>query len=200
MPDQLPFSWTRDADEHRVVFEEAISVLEQHTREAAALLVERLHAGGTVFTFGNGGSAAQAAHFAAELVGRFQRSRRALPAVAIGVDGAALTCIGNDFGFDELFARSIAALAGPGDVCVGLTTSGRSANVARGLAEAARKRSTTIALTGKGGLDGAAVDHLLAVPSSSTARVQEIHLFLIHAWCACIDEALGSESAEYDPT
>lgn len=186
------FSLARHADNLCCVISESVAALERPARDVSALLIDRLRSGGKILVFGNGGSAAQAAHFAADLVGRFKEERRALPALALGLDGPSATCTGNDFGFEALFERPIAAFATENDVCVGLTTSGRSINVLRGLAAAKRTGAATIALTGSGGLGDIEIDHLLAVPSASTARVQEIHLLLIHAWCAHIDEALSA--------
>lgn len=147
--------------------------------------------GGKVLVFGNGGSAADAQHLACELVGRFLRVREALPAVALTADGVAATAIANDFGFDRVFARQIEALGRPGDVAIGISTSGASANVLAGL-ECARARGLrTIALTGGGGGPiGAAADVHVNVPHAITPRVQEVHRTLIHAVCDLIERQL----------
>lgn len=158
---------------------------------AAQALVDALRAGRKVLTFGNGGSATQASHLAGELIGRYLRTRRPLPAIALSADGGALTCIANDFGYGAVFERQVEALAQPGDVAVGLTTSGKSENVVRGLAAAKRRGAVTVALTGAAGLVGGTADHLIRVPSTLTAHIQEVHLMLLHAWCAAVDEALG---------
>jgi D-sedoheptulose 7-phosphate isomerase len=156
-------------------------------------LVECYGAGGRVYTFGNGGSAADSLHFAEELVARFRRERRALPAQSLAADPTTLTCIANDYEFEELFARQVRAFARPGDVAIGFTTSGRSANVVRGLAAAREQGATTVLF---GGGDGAPAsehaDHALVVPSSSTARVQEMHVLLLHLILDEVDEWAAS--------
>ncbi|HXH05938.1 MAG TPA: SIS domain-containing protein [Vicinamibacterales bacterium] len=145
--------------------------------------------GGKVLLFGNGGSAADAQHFAAELVGRFRRERPALAAVALTTDTSVLTAIGNDYGFERLFARQIEALGRPGDVALGISTSGRSANVLAGLETARARGLTTVALTGGdgGAIGRAAVIHI-NVPEESTPRVQEAHRTLLHAMAEMLDE------------
>lgn len=154
-------------------------------------------AGRKIICFGNGGSATQASHLAGELIGRFKETRRPYAALALGSDAGTVTCIANDFGYSALFERQIEGLAEPGDVAVGLTTSGTSENVVRGIRKARERGAVTIALTGARGLTGAAADHVLAVPSDVTAHVQEVHLMLIHAWCAEIDAVvLGRRSPE----
>ncbi|MGZ4354995.1 MAG: D-sedoheptulose-7-phosphate isomerase [Gaiellaceae bacterium] len=158
----------------------------------AQRLVELYRGGGRLYTFGNGGSSADAQHFAEELVGRFRRERRPLPAQSLSSDAAALTCIANDFAFEDVFARQVEAFARPGDVVVGFSTSGRSPNVVRGLAAARAAGATTVLFAGG---DGAPArdhaDHALVVASASTARVQEMHVLLLHmlldrvdAWAA----------------
>jgi D-sedoheptulose 7-phosphate isomerase len=159
--------------------------------EVARVTVEALRAGRKVIAFGNGGSAAQASHMVGELMGRFSATRRPFPAVALSSDPGTVTCISNDFGYDALFERQAQALARPGDVAFGFTTSGRSENVRRGLAAARARGATTVAVTGAAGLVGGSADHVIAVPSDVTAHVQEVHLMLLHVWCMYIDEALG---------
>jgi D-sedoheptulose 7-phosphate isomerase len=147
----------------------------------AKAIVETYRGNGCVYSFGNGGSAADAQHLAGELIGRFKRERRPLPAVALSVDPSVMTCIANDYGFDDVFARQVEALAGPDDVVVAYTTSGSSANVVAGLAAARGRGATTVLFTGGAQSDAAAhADHVLAVPSTSTARIQELHLLLMH--------------------
>jgi D-sedoheptulose 7-phosphate isomerase len=149
--------------------------------ELARLMIETYESGRRVYTFGNGGSAADAQHFAAELVGRYRRERAPLPASALSVDPSVVTCIANDYAFDELFARQVQALARRGDVVIGFTTSGRSPNVVRGLAAAREAGARTVLFSGDGGGDAAAqADHALLVPSTTTARIQELHLLLVH--------------------
>lgn len=161
---------------------------------AAAAVTTALRQGGTVLVFGNGGSAADAQHLAAELVGRFQRERRGYAAVALTADPSVLTSIANDYGYDRVFARQVEALGRSGDVAIAITTSGRSPNVVRAL-EAARARSlTTVALTGRdGGEAGRVADVHVNVPSDSTPRVQEVHRTLLHVVCDLVEGDLSAE-------
>lgn len=155
-------------------------------------LVQCYERGGRVYTFGNGGSAADSLHLAEELVARFRRERRPLPAQSLAADPTALTCIGNDFEFADVFARQVSAFARDGDVVVAFSTSGRSENVVRGLVAAREAGATTVLFGGgDGGPAAAHADHALLVPSESTARVQEMHVLLLHlvleevdAWAA----------------
>ena len=149
--------------------------------EVARRMIAAYEAGGRVYTFGNGGSAADSLHFAEELVARFQRERRPLAAQSLAADPTVLTCIANDYEFDELFARQVRAFARAGDVVIGFTTSGRSPNVVRGLAAAREAGATTVLFGGGGGAPASEhADHALIVPSDSTARVQEMHVLLLH--------------------
>jgi phosphoheptose isomerase len=150
-----------------------------------------LAAGGKVLACGNGGSAADAQHFAAELVGRFTKERRALPAVALTTDSSVLTSIGNDYGFERVFSRQVEALGRPGDVLAAISTSGRSANVLAAVSAAKAQRITTVALTGgDGGPIGRAADLHLNVPSPSAARAQEVHRTLLHVICELVEATL----------
>jgi D-sedoheptulose 7-phosphate isomerase len=124
---------------------------------------------------------------AGELIGRFKETRRPYAALALGADVGSVTCIANDFGYGALFERQVEGLAATGDVLIGLTTSGKSENVVRGLAMGKTRGTITIAMTGERGLIGADADHVLAVPSAVTAHIQEVHLMLLHAWCEEID-------------
>ena len=156
--------------------------------EAAAAIRAAQAAGGKLLIFGNGGSAADAQHMAAELVSRFQRDRAALAAIALTTDTSILSAIGNDYSFDRVFVRQIEALGKAGDVALGISTSGGSTNVVAGLEAARRLGLRTIALTGRdGGAVGRAADLHLNVPDDSTARVQEVHRTLIHALCELIE-------------
>lgn len=158
---------------------------------AGGLLVGALGDGRRVLAFGNGGSAADAQHFVAELVGRFERTRRGWPAVALTVDASVMTALANDFGFDAVFARQVEALGGPGDVALGITTSGASPNVVRGLEMARARGLRTIALTGRdGGAAGRLADVHVNVPEAVTARVQEAHTTVLHLLCAMVDRDL----------
>jgi D-sedoheptulose 7-phosphate isomerase len=162
--------------------------------EAAAEAIARsVRAGGKILLFGNGGSAAEAQHFAAELVNGMQhRGRPAIPAIALTTDTSSLTAIGNDRGFALVFSRQVEALGRPGDVAVALTTSGTSPNVVEALKTARAKGLLTVALTGQGGGEVAPLaDHLLDVPSRSTPRVQEAHLFILHLLAGRLEEIGG---------
>jgi len=155
---------------------------------AARAIIDAYGRGGRVYTFGNGGSSADAAHFAEELVGRFKRERRPLPAQSLSVDASALTCIANDYSYDEVFERQVHGFAREGDVVIGFSTSGRSPNVVRGLAAARGLGATTVLFAGGSG--GAAADHAdvaLVVPSESTARIQEMHVLLLHVILEQVD-------------
>jgi D-sedoheptulose 7-phosphate isomerase len=159
--------------------------------DAGRRLVDALRAGGKVLVFGNGGSAADAQHFAAELVGRYLYDRPALPALALTTDTSALTAIGNDMGYDALFRRQVEAHGRAGDVAIGITTSGRSRNVADALAAARERGLVTMAFTGGGGgLLKDAVDVLIDAPSKDTPRIQELHGLVIHLLCQIVEETL----------
>ena len=159
---------------------------------AAAAIDEALRSGRKVLTFGNGGSAADAQHVAAELVGRFMRERAALPAIALTADTAILTSVANDYSFKQIFARQIEALGQPGDIALGISTSGASPNVATALQTARQRGMKTIALTGRdGGSVAAAAEIHVNVPDQNTARVQEVHRTLLHVMCEVIESGLG---------
>jgi D-sedoheptulose 7-phosphate isomerase len=161
-------------------------------KHCAAALSRCLKEGHKVMAFGNGGSAAQAQHFAAELVNRFMRERRALPALALNTDTSALTSIGNDRSFAEIFSRQISALGEKGDAVVGLSTSGTSPNIMEGLKTARSAGLVTVALTGEGGaVLRKEVDFLVAVPSPDVPRIQEVHLILLHLLAQYIEDALA---------
>ena len=172
----------------------AARVADQHAGDIArlaALYVATLEGGGTVFFAGNGGSAADAQHAAAEYVVRYGRNRRALPAVALTTDTSLLTACGNDLGFDEIFARQIEALARPGDLVVLHSTSGESPNVVRAAQAARAKGVGVVALLGKGG--GAArelVDECLVIPADETSHIQELHLAVEHVICEIVEATL----------
>ncbi len=178
-------------ESHQKVVMQSLEALQKQTEEVAKILVQALKKGHKVLAFGNGGSATQASHLVGELMGRFAATRQPFPAIALANDPGTVTCIGNDFGYDSLFERQLQALAQPGDLAIGFTTSGRSENVKLGLAMARKQQATTVALTGRAGLDGGVVDHVLAVPSDSTAHIQEVHLMLLHVWCIYLDQTLG---------
>lgn len=189
LPNLLPNARLRELlDDHLRAAHELEARLDD-VEAVARLVTNAFAAGGKLLAFGNGGSAADAQHLCAEFTGRFRRERRPLPAVALTTDSSALTCIGNDYSFEQVFARQALALASPGDVALGFSTSGRSRNVVRGL-EASRERgAATVAFTGSDpGVVGAAADLVLSVPSSATARVQELHILCVHLVCERIDD------------
>lgn len=184
---------------HQQVIIDSAEALAPAAQAAGRAIIESLSGGGKVICFGNGGSATQASHLAGELVGRFRLSRRPFPAVSLASDGGTMTCIGNDFGYPDLFARQMEAFARRGDIAIGLTTSGKSENVIRALDVATKRGLVTIALTGAVGLTGGSADHIIAVPSENTAHIQEVHLMVLHAWCIAIDNVLGGESRAGEP-
>jgi D-sedoheptulose 7-phosphate isomerase len=166
--------------EHRELLER-MEVLLPSVDDVARAIVDAYSADHRVYTFGNGGSAADSLHFAEELVARFKRERRPLAAQSLAADPTALTCIANDYEYDDVFARQVRAFVRSGDIAIGFTTSGRSANVVRAL-EAAREAGAVTVVFGGGEGEPAAshADYALVVPSSSTARVQEMHVLMLH--------------------
>jgi D-sedoheptulose 7-phosphate isomerase len=165
--------------------------------EAAKLISNCLSSGGKLLFFGNGGSAADAQHLAAEFVGRFVRERKGLPAIALTTDSSILTAIGNDYGFDRVFMRQIQALATAGDIAIAISTSGNSPNVLEGVKAAKERKLKTVGLSGKdGGALAQLADVTITVPSTSTARIQECHIAIGHIFCELVDrefpEAKGS--------
>jgi D-sedoheptulose 7-phosphate isomerase len=179
-------------------FAESATVKQQFAREhadrivqVAKLMARAFRDGRKVLLFGNGGSAADAAHIAAEFVGRYKRERAPLPAIALATDIAAITCISNDYGFDELFARQVRAHGQKGDVAVAISTSGNSPNVLKGVEAAKACGLTTICWTGgTGGKLAGLVEYSFVVPSTVTARIQESHITLGHVLCELIEEQL----------
>jgi D-sedoheptulose 7-phosphate isomerase len=178
---------------------EAAEILAPEIARAAGILTECLFADGKILACGNGGSAADAQHFAAELVGRFERERPELPAISLVTDTSLLTAVANDYSFEQIFAKQVRALGGKGDVLLAISTSGNSANVMAAVEAAHKREMRVIALTGKGGGHigelMAPEDVNLCVPHSRTARIQEVHLLMIHCLCDAIDATLlGDES------
>ena len=179
-------------------FSDSATVKQQFARDhadriaqVAALMVTAFREGRKVLLFGNGGSATDAAHIAAEFVGRYKRERKPLPAIALATDIAAITCIANDYGFDELFARQVLAHGQKGDIAIAISTSGNSPNVLKGVAAARECGMITIAWTGgTGGKLAGVVDHPFVVPSTVTARIQESHITLGHVLCELVEETL----------
>ena len=162
---------------------------------AAAVIAQAIQKGNKVLFFGNGGSAADAQHLAAELTGRYLRERPALPALALTANSSALTAIGNDYSYDLVFARQLQALGNKGDIAFGITTSGNSQNVIKAMEMAAAKELVTVGLTGAtGGRLRTAVAHCLCVPSTDTPRIQECHILTGHILCEIIESECGGES------
>jgi len=176
--------------EHQKVIAQCIASLQPAADAACEAIISCFARGGKLLAFGNGGSATQASHLVEELIGRFKDTRRPLPAVSLVADAGVVTCIANDFGYDALFERQIEGLASMGDVAVGITTSGKSANVLRGLKAAKEKRAVTIALCGRNGVETGTADHVIAVPSENGAYVQEVHLMILHVWCIAVDATI----------
>jgi D-sedoheptulose 7-phosphate isomerase len=193
---------SEDAEYLRRTLGEAIALHErvrqadlQPVLDAAAAIVGALRAGGKLLVFGNGGSAADAQHVAAELVGRFERDRPGLAAVALTTDTSVLTSVGNDYDFAKVFERQIDAIGRPGDVALGISTSGRSPNVVAAIRLARARGLRTVALTGRdGGAVGLAAEVHVNVPAESTARIQEVHRTLLHAICGLVEGAFSERS------
>ena len=177
--------------EHQKVVEACVASIQPASDAASSALISCIGRGGKILAFGNGGSATQASHLVEELIGRFKETRRPLPAVSLVGDSGVVTCIANDFGYGALFERQVEGLAQRGDVVVGITTSGRSENVLRGLKAAKEKGAITIALCGRQGLKDGDADHVVAVPSDEGAYIQEVHLMLLHVWCIAIDTEIA---------
>ena len=181
----------------RRIAADSVALKQRFFEENAALLMrcvealtDTLRAGGKVLIFGNGGSAADAQHFAAELSGRFLRERMALPALALTTDTSALTAIANDYGYEHVFARQVEAHGRKGDLAIGISTSGKSPSVVRAVETAKARGLITIAMTGRGGGALAAIaDHLIDVPHPDTARIQEVHGMVVHIVCELVEES-----------
>ena len=180
--------------------QQAAAVLAEPLAQAVGMMANALANGARVLACGNGGSAADAQHFAAELVGRFERERPELPAIALTTDSSILTAIGNDYGFEQVFARQVRALGQPGDVLLAISTSGHSVNVIEAVRAAQEREMLVVAFTGKGGGQIGAllrdVDVHLCVPHDRTARIQEVHLLMLHCICDGVDWTLMGEPEE----
>jgi len=181
----------KQLQDHRVLIELLERDMASQIAEMSSLIATALSNGNKLLVMGNGGSAADSQHFVAEIVGRFKMERKALPAVALSTDTSILTAIGNDYGFESIFSRQVEALAEPGDVVVGLSTSGNSPNVLKALKAAHERGCRTIGLLGKdGGNIKAACDLALVVPSTDTPRIQEGHITIIHIVCDLVEKKL----------
>lgn len=172
----------------------ALGPFEEPLNEAVQVVLHALTSGHKLLFCGNGGSAADSAHMATEFTCRFKEDRRPYPAIALNVDGGLLTAIGNDYAFQEIFSRQVAAFGQPGDVLITLTTSGKSRNVLSALEEARRRKVKTISFLGKGGgFTAGAADIEFVIPGTVTARIQEAHKFLLHVLCEMVDAELPKE-------
>ncbi len=186
----------------RAAFETSAEIMVRFGKEnakrianVARQMAETITQGGKILFCGNGGSAADAQHLAAEFVNRFQRDRRALPAIALTTDSSVLTSIGNDLGFDQIFSRQVEALARPGDLLVAISTSGNSPNVLRAIEAARALGVSTVGLSGgTGGALARTADEVFIVPSPETPRIQETHMTLGHVWCGLAEDILVGET------
>jgi len=170
----------------------ALLQIEPQITQARELVLSTLQQGGKLLICGNGGSAAEAAHFSTELVGRYARKRRSLPAIALSSDGSLLSCIGNDYGYEHVFSRQVEGLASKGDLLVSITSSGNSANILCALETARRMQLKSISMLGReGGKARGLADVDLIIPGDSGRSAQEAHLFLIHYFCEAIDQSFA---------
>lgn len=184
--------WDSETAEHLDVAARTFSALSGLFGQWLDVCEDCIRDGGKILFFGNGGSAADAQHLATELTARYIKDRAAIAALALTTDTSALTAIGNDMGFEQLFARQIEALGKPGDVAIGISTSGNSANVLQGLLTARRAGLITVGLSGRdGGKMADVCDILLVVPSDTTARIQEMHITLGQMLCGALEQRLG---------
>jgi D-sedoheptulose 7-phosphate isomerase len=184
---------TADALSEHAALLARVEELVPQVDDVARRLIAAFDSDGRVYTFGNGGSSADAAHFAEELLGRYKRERRPLPAQSLSIDASALTCIANDYSYDEVFERQVRGFARAGDVVIGFSTSGRSPNVVRGLA-AGRELGAVTVLFGGGPPAADHADVAFTIPSESTARIQEMHVLLLHLILEQVDEWAASSS------
>ena len=178
-----------------VVKQQALEMNIDALEKSALECIRSLKSGGTLFFFGNGGSAADSQHVAAEFIGRFQKERQALAAIALTTDSSILTCLANDYSFDIVFSRQLEALGRKGDVAFGISTSGKSVNVVKAFEVARAKGMTTIAFTGNdGGPVAAMADISIIIPSKVTARIQEAHSTFFHSLCEVVENAFVPKS------
>ena len=187
----------RQLTSHVEVIHIVSNKLAPRVAECAQMLIDTLQAGQKILIMGNGGSAADAQHFAAEMVGRFLMERKALPAIALTTDTSILTAVGNDYGFDDIFKRQVEALTKPDDVLIGISTSGNSKNIKRAFAAGKNLGVKTIGLLGRDGGEIASLADLdLTVPRLETPRIQEAHLVMIHILCDLVEKGLFSQKSE----
>jgi D-sedoheptulose 7-phosphate isomerase len=189
---QIDEIFQHEFDQHKSVVEATAQAVRRDFGRALVLLEQSIKQGGQLLFFGNGGSAADAQHIAAELVVRYKSNRKAIAAIALTTDTSILTACANDLGFEALFERQIEALGRPGDVAIGISTSGKSPNVLRGLRQARSSGLKTVGFSGGSGGDMEAVcDALIIVPTTVTARIQEMHITLGHMLCVALELRLG---------
>ena len=188
--------WQQQAQALTHALQECLRTHDTALRGLAADMTVCLKGGGRLLFCGNGGSACDAMHIAGEFVGRFTRERAGLPAIALTADSGILTAVGNDYGFDQIFARQVEAYGCVGDILIALSTSGRSPNILRALEKAREQGVTSVLFTGQRGADLAKVaDRLIVVPSDVTARIQEVHQFLLHMLTDQVEEAFAERAA-----
>jgi len=179
-----------ELNSHKATIEKVIATMQNDISTVSTLVISTIKSGNKILLFGNGGSAGDAQHIAAEFSGRYKKEREALPAIALTTDTSALTAIGNDYGFDHVFSRQVEAVANKGDLLIGISTSGNSENVISAFQEGKKIGCTSVAFTGKGG--GKMItecDLSLIVPSDDTARIQEMHILIGHIICQIIDNS-----------
>jgi D-sedoheptulose 7-phosphate isomerase len=186
----------RELQAHKETIERTMEELQTHIYTACVIASETINNGGKILLFGNGGSAADAQHIAAELSGRYKKERRGLPGLALTTDTSVLTAVGNDYGYDRVFDRQVEALAKAGDLLIGISTSGNSKNVLRALSLGRNMGCKTIGLSGRdGGAMNEFCDINIVVPSEDTPRIQEMHILIGHTICQAIDDFLKEEKA-----
>lgn len=182
----------KELQAHLETIRTVVETMQPDIKAAAEAMVETLKQGNKILLCGNGGSAADAQHIAAELTGRYKTERKALPGIALTTDTSALTAIGNDYGYDSVFSRQVEALANDGDMLIGISTSGNSQNVLNAFESARARGCKLLALTGRdGGKMKAMADWNLIVPSNDTPRIQEMHILIGHTLCQAVDDALS---------
>lgn len=184
-----------ELNSHKLILEQTVLQSAQLINDLAACIIECFQRGNKVMLCGNGGSAADAQHVAAEFINRFRFDRGPLPAIALTTDSSVLTCIGNDSAFENIFSRQVEAFANSGDILVGISTSGGSANVLKALEAAKARNIITIGFTGEEGKEkmGGKCDYCLIIPSSDTARIQECHEFVWHVVCGIVEKTIFSK-------
>jgi len=187
----MTFTFISNLQEHQLLFQN-LNVLESAVNEASKVIAKAFASGNKLMLCGNGGSAADSQHIAAEMTGRFIKDRRPLPAIALTTDTSALTCIANDYSFEDVFARQVGALGRLGDVLIAISTSGNSGNVIKAMHVAKDLGVKVIALSGRdGGQMKSLADLSIIVPSQTTARIQEAHIFIGHIICGLVEKELG---------